>query len=748
MTCDGFSKFLVKITALLCLWLFPYVLVGQEMLVNLQNQYENTFPGTNKRYEVAGKYAQILFFNDQKAKAFTILQDNIETAKVASDGKYAAYLYSILAMNYRLQEDQHASADAIRKAISFSEQTKDLEIKGYVSYCQGWLHVRNSREPTAVKAFLNAAKYYEQAPPSATLLSRLSVVYKELSSIYANWDDAELHVKYSKLTLHVAIKQGDANAIFEAYMGMGYMYEQQFVEKPDQQSLRDLAEKYYLQAIQTYQKNVNNIAIPSNLSFVANNLANLYFRFYPDSYRDKAMFYANMAKDIGIETNEVNHVASAYGIMAEMALEKNDAKGAKMYLLLALSKINESSIVDQNIALSIYQSLSRVSEMEGNYWEALGFSKHASEIYKAIYDQDKMSMSKRLESQFEKERQEQKMLRLQLEADKREQQIKLMEILGIQQDQELVNLKLNEKYQRNKLELAELESEKRAQELQLSRLETQNKEKDIQSYKNELLYKERINKFYVLLISAFAIFLGLMVYAYRQTKSSLRQRERVHNLEMEKEKQNSNILTLTALLKGQEQERGRLARDLHDGLGGLLSGTKLQLTHLYDKITGIEQSEMEKSIAQLDGAVDELRRVAHNLMPDLLVKYGLQEALNEYAIRMSNDLLDIDVQFLSYTQSLSKEKELLLYRIVQELVNNAIKHANATEIIIQLVEAETNYTVLVEDDGKGFDTANVALNKSAGMHNIESRVQFLNGTMTVHSEVNLGTSIEFQFPKI
>ncbi|MEG0188562.1 MAG: histidine kinase, partial [Algoriella sp.] len=171
----------------------------------------------------------------------------------------------------------------------------------------------------------------------------------------------------------------------------------------------------------------------------------------------------------------------------------------------------------------------------------------------------------------------------------------------------------------------------------------------------------------------------------------MKQREDLYNLELEKERQNSKISTLTALLDGQELERARLARDLHDGLGGLLSGTKIQLTHLNDKINEQVKPDLDKSIHQLDGAVDELRRVAHNLMPDLLIKYGLEEALKEYAIRMSNDQLDVDVQFLSYTNSLNKETQLFVYRIIQELVNNAIKHANASQIIIQFVE-DFNYS--------------------------------------------------------
>ena len=739
---------------LCCTFFICSILNGQEVLKNFEAQYSKSTPNTPQRFEIAGKYAQALFFNDQQEKAFNILNQNIQLAEQKSDGKYAAYLYSISAMNNRLENNLNASNHSLEKAKKYSNQTTDQEIKGYVSYCEGWLNVRNNEESKAVKNFIEAAKHYEKAPKSATILGRLSATYKELTSIYANWDDYELQEKYSKLSLEVAIKQNNPNAIFDAYMMMGYLYEQQFTLNQKNIYLRDLSEKYYVQAINTYNKNKAEIPFPSNLSFVANNLANLYLRFYPKVYRDKALYYAELAKNVSLETDQANHLASSYGLMAEIALEKNDYKTAKSYLLNSLKIINESALNDQQTVLSIYESLSDINEKEGNFAEALRYHKMYVTTYKSIYDQEKIQLSKRLEAQFEKERQQQQMIRLQLESEKKEQQIQLMHSLGIQQEQELTNSKLSEEFQRKKLKLSQLESDKRAQELtiskqdlRLSKLENKNRKLDLVHYIQELNYKNKINKYYIVLIVFFVILLLFLFYFLKQRTKSMKQREELYNLELEKERQNSKISTLTALLDGQELERARLARDLHDGLGGLLSGTKIQLTHLNDKINEQVKPDLDKSIHQLDGAVDELRRVAHNLMPDLLIKYGLEEALKEYAIRMSNDQLDVDVQFLSYTDSLNKETQLFVYRIIQELVNNAIKHANASQIIIQFVE-DSNYTITVEDDGKGFDINDLKLNQSAGLHNIQSRVEFLKGTLNIHSEENLGTSIEFQFPKI
>ncbi len=209
---------------------------------------------------------------------------------------------------------------------------------------------------------------------------------------------------------------------------------------------------------------------------------------------------------------------------------------------------------------------------------------------------------------------------------------------------------------------------------------------------------------------------------------------------------NSKISTLTALLDGQEQERGRLARDLHDGLGGLLSGTKHQLSFLdFQKQDKVEDG-IAKSIEQLDGAVEELRRVAHNLMPDLLMKYGLEVAIQDFASRVSNKSLTIHTEFINYQNPLSAEQELIVYRIIQELVNNAIKHAQTSEIIIQISQEQNTLNLTVEDSGKGMDLTQIDIRNTAGFHNIEVRIQFLKGKMNITSEPNIGTSIEIQIP--
>ncbi len=721
---------------------------GQEILTNYKEQYDKTIPGSTARFELVGKYAQALYFHEKQQEAQQILQENIRVAEKQGDKANAAYLYAILAMNAQLNEQTKEATKFITKALEYVQNTDRFEIKAYVNYCQGWIYARNNQEARAVQSLLTAITWYEKAPQSPTKLSRLSATYKELTSIYASWNDYELQEKYSKLTLDVAIQQNNPNAQFDAYMMMGYLYESEFAQNNNNIYARDLAENYYKKAIKTYEKNKDVIPFRSDLAFVSNNLASLYLRAFPKQYKEQATYYANLALQQAKESNQSNFQASSYGILAEIALQQNDTKVATGHLLSALSVINSTNLPDKNTLLSIYESLAYLNETEENYLGALHFNKLYLQTYQSIYDQDKLEVSKRLEAQYEKDQQKQQLLTLQLASEKKEQQIQLMKTLGLQQQQELENLKLLEENQRKKLEISQLETETHAQALKLSQLENDNKRLDIQHFKKTLSYQEKVKFYFLALAIVFAILLLVLLYVFKQRTKSMKQQRELYNLAIEKEKQHAKIATLTALLDGQEQERSRLARDLHDGLGGLLSGTKIQLSNLNNKISTDNKAEMTKSIEHLDNAVDELRRVAHNLMPDLLLKYGLEEALKEYASRMSTDQLDIDVQFLGYTNTLVQDKQLLVYRIIQELVNNALKHADPKQIIIQLVENTDSYLVTIEDDGCGFDLAQVQQSKSAGLHNIQSRVQFLKGELHFHSERNLGTSIDFQFPKL
>jgi signal transduction histidine kinase len=213
---------------------------------------------------------------------------------------------------------------------------------------------------------------------------------------------------------------------------------------------------------------------------------------------------------------------------------------------------------------------------------------------------------------------------------------------------------------------------------------------------------------------------------------------------LETEKQ----LTATeAVLKGEEQERTRLAKDLHDGLGGMLSGIKFSLGNMKGNLilTPENAQAFERSMNMLDSSIKEMRRVAHNMMPEVLVKYGLDTALKEFCNEIDRSrVLDVNYQSVGMDKAaIEQTVAVTIYRIVQELVNNAIKHAAAKNVLVQahLSEQEKLLIITVEDDGKGFDKTTLKHAEGIGWQNIQNRVEFLKGKADIQSSSGKGTSV-------
>lgn len=245
---------------------------------------------------------------------------------------------------------------------------------------------------------------------------------------------------------------------------------------------------------------------------------------------------------------------------------------------------------------------------------------------------------------------------------------------------------------------------------------------------------------YVLAGSAVAL-LFIIILTYRNYRNRQKlQQQRINELETEKQ-----LAATEAVLKGEERERSRLAKDLHDGLGGMLSGIKYSFQTMKGNLvmTSENQEAFERSMDMLDSSIKEMRRVAHNMMPEALVRFGLDTALKDFC----NDINQSGVLKVNY-QSMGLENAAIdqttaiaIYRIVQELVNNIIKHAGANRAIVQVSRIEHALSLTVEDDGKGFDTGILKRVKGIGWDNIQNRVDFLKGKLDIQSAHEKGTSV-------
>jgi two-component system NarL family sensor kinase len=282
-----------------------------------------------------------------------------------------------------------------------------------------------------------------------------------------------------------------------------------------------------------------------------------------------------------------------------------------------------------------------------------------------------------------------------------------------------------------------------------TRYQIANKENEIKNLKTERELQQlsirQKNTLNYSLIGAAIIILVISLLSYRNYRQKQKlQQQRIVELETEKQ------LTATeAVLKGEEKERTRLAKDLHDGLGGMLSGIKYSFQTMKGNLimTPDNQQAFERSMDMLDSSIKEMRRVAHNMMPEALVKFGLDIALKDFC----NDINQSGALRVTY-QSIGLENTVIeqttaiaIYRIVQELINNTMKHASAKTAIVQMTKTDGNISITVEDDGKGFDPLILKGGRGIGWSNIQSRIEYLKGKLDVQSESGKGTSVLIEF---
>ena len=153
------------------------------------------------------------------------------------------------------------------------------------------------------------------------------------------------------------------------------------------------------------------------------------------------------------------------------------------------------------------------------------------------------------------------------------------------------------------------------------------------------------------------------------------------------------------------------------------------------------------SITQLDSAISEMRRVAHNMMPEALLKFGLMETVQNFCESLNeNKSLLVHFEHLSFDERLNNELEITTYRMIQELINNSLKHSGCKNIIVQLSKNQNILQLVVEDDGNGFEVAKLKDGSGMGYQNLNNRVAYLNGSINVKSEPGKGTSVLIEFP--
>jgi two-component system, NarL family, sensor kinase len=592
-------------------------------------------------------------------------------------------------------EYRFINADTARiyglKALELAQKGENKELEAYALHSMGSAHEAQGDYTVALEYELKALKIRRGLGNKSKIAGSLN----NIGIIHDERGDFKDALEYYHEAHQLYTETGEQSFIAMVLVNIGIVLK----EQKDYRT----AVNYYREASQVYKK----LGKEFGMAACHANLGSVFF--YLNEY-DSALHYSLLATKEFKKQNVQQFLPSSL-CNAGMALHKlNRPKEAKEYLLQS-KVLNEKYDNKKELAFGMIY-LAEIYREEGNVNEAERLALNGLEIANKIKAQQQM-----------------------LEAHQTLSDIYLSKGNSNKALTEFKN------YSAIKDSLFSQEKSKQIAELQ-TRYETAKKEGEIVLLRQENELKEsRLERNQILVILLVIGITGLILLGFLwRNRLVLKQR-----VEMEATKAELRQSQLEAVITSQEEERRRFAADLHDGMGQLISAVKLNLSKDH-----VEKNSLNHAVEVLNEMNTEIRNIAFNLMPQVLIKGGLAEALTELATRVNRaGKIQMVVSEFDVDDDLPSDKKVALYRICQEWVNNVIKYSQCTKINLQLVQHEDELVITLEDDGSGFDSDSLANSQGNGWRNINSRLTLVNGQIDIDSRPGRnGTTVTISVPRV
>ncbi len=587
------------------------------------------------------------------------------------------------------------------KALDFAKQELELALKlnGQKAIAQGYndvgiIYYQRGNLPEALSAYEKSLSIREKLNDQALIassLNKIAIIYHNMGN-YAKSLEKQLQI----LTIYQNL--GNQKYIAFTYNNIGELYNQQdnydkafeYWDKALEIN-KKIGDKYSLGV--TYSSKAVVFEKQKKYALAIENLIKGSELFLSTDDYDNYSACVNNLGQIYRNMGQTEKGLNAYQKALEMSIKYDDAHGEAKYSC--------------NIGL-VYTDLSNYAFAESYLLKALGISKKNN-----IRSVERLAY-KSLAKLYIKSKDPQAMEYFQ-------------------------------KYDALKDSIFSEESTKQIAEMQ-TKYDTEKKEQENQLLSTDNVLKEAIIKEQAtqrnLLIFSFVaiILLSLLLYnRYKLKQKGLFQVELIKQQELRSK----------AIIEAEEKERMRIALELHDGVGQQLSAVKLNMSSLQSNLKLEDEHQkimMQNALDLIDDSVKEVRSVSHSMMPNALLKSGLALAVREFLNRISHtDNLKIELDINGLNERLESTMETILFRVLQELVNNIIKHSQATIVNIQIIRHNNELTLMIEDNGIGFDV-NKVNNNGIGLKNIRSRIEYLNGNVNFDSHPGKGTTVSIEVP--
>lgn len=588
------------------------------------------------------------------------------------------------------------AAEYTNQALSLSEKINFKNGKAKALNSLGILVQKQGNYDSAIVLQNSALNIYQQINNQKGIAKS----YSDLCIAYWKKADFVSALDYELKSLKAYEKINDQKGIAFCYNMIGIIYKD--LKKPED------AIKYYLLSA----KIKKNIADEKGLASTYNNIANVY----KDKLNEDSSYkYYNLALLLHKKNTNLSGESMVLANIGSLKFKLGKYQDALNYYLLGLDV--EKKLADSNSIATSYINIGNSYTALKKYSEARKYIFEGLKILEKINDlEGVMSAYEMLAYLYQEEKNFEEALHYY------QQFISVRDsIMGNSEKEKIAELQTQYEVEKKDLELAKNKAELDAKEKQA--------------------YIKNIVIISILGISGLLFLAGIMYFRKKKVEQ-----QAALNAEIANQKE----LRTKAIMEAEEKERRRIAQDLHDGVGQLLSAAKLNLSNLESKIkvnSEEEKTAVQNAIQLVDDSVKEVRTVSHNMMPNTLIKLGLASAIREFITKLgSSPSLKVDLEIVGLDKRLNNQIETVLYRVIQELINNIIKHAKASHISIQLIRHDSELSVMIEDNGVGFNIDNLQDNTGIGIKGIQTRVDFLNGSVHFDSTPGRGTTVIMDIP--
>ncbi|WP_299113040.1 sensor histidine kinase [uncultured Winogradskyella sp.] len=513
-------------------------------------------------------------------------------------------------------------------------------------------------------------------------------------------------------------------------------------------------DKHHLafEALQNSKENYTSIDSISNINRI--NLYIIDLLAHQNDIKVSSQPYINEFLNYANKSNNIKDKTEAASTLAVIYLKANDGQKSIKYFNKAIDLALKAK--DSILATDYLFNKGVVySEVLKDYEKALKIFKEVVPIYEKNKDYTYIAYSYNNQAEVYKKKKEYKIAleyynkAFSIRLDKNnlkskeifyENIIPLLDSLGkykeaYQHSNELITLK--DSIDDSEQNTAIIDAEKKYR--------TSEKEKE-----NLILEKQKTKNKNVAIGLGGSLALGSIIafLLFKNTKRKQKLAEQEKEIESQKLAtvlKEQELTAIDAMIEGQEKERQRIANDLHDDLGGLMATVKLHFNALKDKHS---PELFDKTNSLIEEAYQKIRSVAHAKNSGVIAKQGLLKAVQNMADNISaSNKIQIDVIDHGLDNRLENSLELTIFRVIQELITNVIKHARASEVTIHLTNHDDSINIMVEDNGKGFNPSQITkTNKGMGISSIDKRIEHLDGKLTIESEKNQGTTVIIDIP--